>query len=284
MSDKHHHQTLAALSRTLVRLYLENPNPTAEEVAQFEEVLLHLLPKLDLDERQGLHRLMINNDAIPDAVKKALASSVSSSEITAPSTRLFTIEKTRLASGRRSPKIHRAIAKTDRKKRPSVDGLRVFLPLQIPRRAIKALEIAVQQNHINTQRSLLAEHTRISPAFADAILAEHNAFALALALKAMRLPADVARRILKDHRATVDGNRKEEAYTAFCELDPEASRQQLRQLETAFTQWRMPKEQEGSKQALQPSSQDKSRKSLEDLLRYTQTHATSVLSDIRKKA
>ncbi|MEP0519679.1 MAG: hypothetical protein ABJO09_07170 [Hyphomicrobiales bacterium] len=204
-----------ALLRALAMLFLQNPAPNHWEINQFQELMLNLLPNADEPTRQDLMTMLSQKDQTPDKVMRALQRAK--------------------AADRSAPKPHKPASETQQP-RYTVEQLRDLLPLQISRKMATVMSLAAKRSDGHTLRTLLATHLDISREFSEHLLQNPDGFALAAALRALRMPGDVARDVLNAsnglHNRSVTSLQQQ--IEQFDRLDPEACRKRLHDWEMAF--------------------------------------------------
>lgn len=208
-------QSTPALLRALAALFLQNPAPNHWETEQFQELMLNLLPNADEPTRQDLMTMLSQKDQTPDKVMKAL--------------------KRAKAADRTAP-IATKPTSAMQKPRYTVEQLKSALPLQISRQMANVVSLAAKRSDSHTLRTLLASHLNVTREFSEHLLQNPDGFALAAALRALRMPGDVARQVL--HASNSMHNRSltsvQQQIEQFDRLDPEACRKRIIDWEVAF--------------------------------------------------
>tara|TARA_R110002073_G_scaffold54676_1_gene140646 strand:- start:42 stop:914 length:873 start_codon:yes stop_codon:yes gene_type:complete len=244
VSGKHPDQ---ALLRALAGLFIQNTAPTLWEIGQFQELMLNLLPVVDSATRQELKAILADHPHTPDKVRTALASEfdLESGPTNVP---VFTDAE---PAARRHP-------------RYSLKQLRDILPLQISGKIARVAALAAMRADRNTLRTILATHLTVSRPFAEHLLTDPDGFALATALRALRMPERVARDILLAchamHSSRLTGLPLQ--IEPFNRLDPEACRKRVMDWEHAFLNIgrpHIPKSRTGHQPHYAQSGQDSSR-------------------------
>lgn len=213
---KGRHDSTPALLRALATLFMQNSAPNHWEIEQFQELMLNLLPYADEPTRQDLMTMLSQNDQTPDKVMQAL--------------------KRAKAADRTAPKSINAAKEAPVKQRYTVEQLKNSLPMQISRRMANVVSLAAKRSDANTLRTLFAKHLDVSLHFSEHLLQNPDGFALAAALRALRMPGDVAREVLVAshgmHNRSLTSVQQQ--IEQFDRLDPEACRKRIRDWEAAF--------------------------------------------------
>lgn len=215
LSVKSGKQSTPALLRALATLFLQNPAPNHWEINQFQELMLNLLPNADEPTRQDLMTMLSQKDQTPDKVMRALQRAK--------------------AADRSAPQPTKPKLETQQ---PSytIEQLKKALPLQISRKMATVVSLAAKRSDGHTLRTLLATHLDITRAFSEHLLQNPDGFALAAALRALRMPGDVARDVLNAshgmHNRSLTSVQQQ--IEQFDRLDPEACRKRIHDWEVAF--------------------------------------------------
>lgn len=221
----------------LTGLFMQNTAPTLWEIGQFQELMLNLLPVVDRSTRQDLMAMLSHHPHTPDKVLTALASE-------------FHVQN----SPETKPAAGHAVSAPRQHPRYTVKQLRDILPLQVSGKMAKVAALAARRNDRNTLRTVLATHLSVSRPFADHLLTNPDGFALATALRALRMPKQVARTILLAshamHSSQLTGLPQQ--IESFDRLDPEACRKRLLDWEQTFLNGRKPQPQIRSRSGHQP--------------------------------
>nr|WP_306265746.1 hypothetical protein [Pararhizobium sp. IMCC3301] len=244
VSGKHPDQ---ALLRALTGLFIQNTAPTLWEIGQFQELMLNFLPVVDSATRQELMVLLAEHPHTPEKVRTALASE-------------FVVKSRQM----KMPLIHDPAQISRRQQRYTLKQLRDILPLQVSGKIARVAALAAMRDDRNTLRTVLATHLTVSRPFAEHLLSEPDGFALATALRALRMPDQVARTILLAcqamHSSRLTG--LPQPFESFKRLDPEACRKRIMDWEQAFLTKRRPqmtRSRTGHQPLYVPSGQDRSR-------------------------
>lgn len=208
-------QSTPALLRALAKLFLQNPAPNHWEINQFQELMLNLLPNADEPTRQDLMTMLSQKDQTPDKVMRALQRA-KAADRSAP-------QSSKPASELQQP-------------RYKIEQLKRALPLQISRKMATVVSLAAKRSDSHTLRTLLATHLDITREFSEHLLQNPDGFALAAALRALRMPGDVARDVLNVSNGMHNRSlaSMQQQIEQFDRLDPEACRKRIRDWEVAF--------------------------------------------------
>lgn len=216
LSLKTGRQSTPALLRALATLFLQNPAPNHWEIEQFQELMLNLLPNTDEPTLQDLIDMLSKKDQTPDKVMQALNRAK--------------------AADKSAPAAARAASAKPQQPQYTVEQLRKTLPLQISRKMATVVHLAAKRSDSHTLRTLLAAHLNVTRQFSEHLLQNPDGFALAAALRALRMPGDVAREVLYAshgmHNRSISSVQQQ--IEQFDRLDPEACRKRIRDWEVAF--------------------------------------------------